>query len=315
MGQLCFGRSRQHRPLIEDVEGQESKLKKALLVLAEIAKTHELRQQEINKEMQQNSRKVEQLLLEYAQGKRDRQDVQRQASTLEVKNRLLGERLKRVTHHYINTKQQEQDVEEFFSSLSTSRKMLQVVNELGSIGFNVESMDRMTDRMDDMMGNIREVTSTHNDFVSDSNSIDTREFDTDAMAHIAAQLDKVDDYKAHGMLSEFEDLQLSVKANEVVVAPAMATNTSSSSSKGRGGPVGGAASQEGEKTKLMASVGSVRPPTHTIGGLQLINEQKEEEEEDEDEGEGEVMEFDSAKEYKPVTGSGIIKMNPFDDMS
>lgn len=193
MGQIlnCFG---------DNTAKRDAKIGKALLLFQEMKQHHKTRMEELQREIRNNTEKINDVTTEYKQGRCNVDDAKRTIADLLSRNAFIKSNMNTVNQHLMNTQQQEEHVKNFASSLINSQKMNTVVEELGGMGFKIENLDKMTDKVDNMMNRIREVTATHNDLAADSNAIEIKDIELDSQQQAEEHIARIDEIQTLNMM-------------------------------------------------------------------------------------------------------------------
>jgi len=199
--------------LLLDDQKRTTKLERALLVLSELAHTHEMRKEEIDREMQGNEDSITVLLRELGEGKRSKADVKERMLSLDMKNRYLRGTLKRSNENLINTRRQEDVVRDFSASILTNQRMAGVVSDLSSVGFKINTLDQTTDRVSEMFENMNEINRTAAETATADTEMDYHDMDAEATDSVNMRIQEVEDLKQMQLQSGLERVSLGMHAS------------------------------------------------------------------------------------------------------
>jgi len=168
----------------------------AATALAEIAHTFEHRREDIEKQISVNASTRAQLLREFREHKRSREETQRVLTDLDVKQKVAQQRLDRVNSNILHYKRYEGDVLELQSTMDTTSKMADVTAALSKVGVKVRDLDKHNDAVDRVMGEVSDMTRNQGDYLSDENAEHVGNIREDVSSSVADELDMIEDMKA-----------------------------------------------------------------------------------------------------------------------
>lgn len=228
-----------------------------MVKLAEVTKSHETRQEEIQADLVRNKKKADDLIKQYKQGLVEREDIERELAAIEMNNLMLLNVLNNVNLLLNSSKEKEEGVKEFARSVTTTVQMNEVANDLNSLGFKIEQVGRVSDKVEDVMDRINEVADAHKEAAERGTSVDSSSLLADAAAKAKARLDKLDDLDNLEMEAGLSQVKLNNNGKSRLLGP-------SSSSSGSRPPASAA----------------VRSPPHQISGAMMMSDEMEESDEE-----------------------------------
>lgn len=177
-------------------EQRSETLAGVLLQLQEIAHTHTERKKEIDKEMQTVQEQKDKFISLFRSKKLSRDAFKRLVTDIEVQMARLMDRLTQVNVQIANNAAKADEIRDFAVVLTTSNKMGKVVNDLSSVGFSAEKLQKMQDKEKEALDAVREANTEQSQIAAQENTVSVIDYNAQADTAVEALLQQLEDEEA-----------------------------------------------------------------------------------------------------------------------